>query len=173
EVRYVQEYVEDGMSFRSYGSGFGFPRVGGGITNLPENGTAWIGSAANDSVKVTSTSGAAFDLVSVDLAELSTTKYANGPVTVLFAGYYPNGSFITTQFTTDGFILGDGVFPDFQTFYFDSRFTGLQRVEIPHIAGWSLDNLGVAVPEPSSLVLFGLGGLFAAARLLYHRRSKR
>ncbi|MGI8966454.1 MAG: PEP-CTERM sorting domain-containing protein [Limisphaerales bacterium] len=145
---------------------------GGGITNLPENGTAYLGAAANDSIKVSSANGAAFGLVSVDLAELSTTKYANGPVTVLFAGYYPNGSFVTTRFTTDGLIVGDGIFPDFQTFYFDSRFTGLQRVEIP-TGGWWLDNLVVAVPEPSSLVLFGLGGLFAAARLLHQRRSKR
>ncbi|MGI8964860.1 MAG: PEP-CTERM sorting domain-containing protein [Limisphaerales bacterium] len=141
----------------------------GGITNLPENGTAYLGAAANDSIKVSSANGAAFGLVSVDLAELSRTKYNNGPVTVFFAGYYSDGSFVTTQFTTDG-LLND--IDNFQTFYFDSRFTGLQRVEIP-TGGWWLDNLVVAVPEPSSLVLFGLGGLFAAARLLYQRRSKR
>ncbi|MDQ6632716.1 MAG: PEP-CTERM sorting domain-containing protein, partial [Verrucomicrobiota bacterium] len=133
-----------------------------------------IQAAFNDSVKVTSANGAAFDLVSVDLAEFSSVKYANGPVTVRFIGYHSDSSFVTTQFTTDGLMVGDGIFPDFQTFYFDSRFTGLQRVEIPHDQNWSLDNLGVVVvPEPSSLVLFGLGGLFAAARLLHQRRAKR
>ncbi|MDQ6632139.1 MAG: PEP-CTERM sorting domain-containing protein, partial [Verrucomicrobiota bacterium] len=170
EVRYVEEYDEAGMRFTSTASIFG--RVGGGVTNLPENGTAYIGAALNASVNVSFSTGAAFDLVSVDLAELGTAKYANDPVTVLFAGYYSDGSFVTTQFTTDGLIVGDGVFPDFQTFHFDSRFTGLQRVEIP-TGGWWLDNLVVAVPEPSSFVLFGLGGIFAAARLLHQRRSKR
>ncbi len=167
------EYYEAGMWFRSVGSDSGFERAGGGITQFPENGTAYIGAGLSDFVKVTSANGAAFGLVSVDLAEYSTVKYANGPVTVHFIGYHFDGSFVTTQFTTDGFIDGTGPLPDFQTFYFDSRFTGLQRVEIPHGNNWWLDNLVVAVPEPSFFVLFGLGGLFAAARLLHQRRSKR
>jgi hypothetical protein len=79
-------------------------------------------------------------------------------VTVQFIGYYADGSAITTSFTTDGIIDGTGPLADFQTFNFGSGWTGLTRVEVPGY-GWSLDNLVVAVPEPTSGALLLLGGL--------------
>ena len=102
--------------------------------------------------------GSEFSLISVDLAEWS-TGYP-GPVSVQFVGYKSDGSSVTAQLVTDGIFDGTGPLADFETLYFDSRFTGLTRVHIPSM-GWHLDNLVIAVPEPgtASLILFGLGAL--------------
>lgn len=102
--------------------------------------------------------GSEFSLVSVDLAEWS-TGYPE-PVSVRFLGYKSDGSTVTAHLVTDGIIDGTGPLADFETLYFDSRFTGLTRVEIPTTT-WHLDNLVITVPEPSvgSLVLLGLGVL--------------
>jgi hypothetical protein len=109
--------------------------------------------------------GSLFDLVSIDLAEYSTVvPYA---VTVPFVGYRFDGSVVNTSFTTDGIIDGTGPIPDFQTFHFGPEFSGLTRVEIP-TWGWSLDNLFVAVPEPSTCGLWLAGGLL----LWWVRRRK-
>lgn len=112
--------------------------------------------------------GSLFGLVSVDLAEYSTVL--PDAVTVQFVGYYADGGTVTTSFTTDGIIDGTGPLADFQTFYFDPKdWSGLTRVEIP-TWGWSLDNLVVAVPEPSPGALLLLGGLTLGA-FKWRRRS--
>jgi PEP-CTERM motif len=102
------------------------------------------------------TNGSVFDLLSVDLAEYSTLFQT--PLTVSFIGYKPDGSSVTTELVTDGIIDGTGPLADFQTFYFDKEWTELTRVEIPSW-GWSLDNLVVSIPEPSSCALLLAGGL--------------
>jgi hypothetical protein len=96
----------------------------------------------------------------VDLAEYSTVL--PDARSFPFVGYRYDGSVVTITFTTDGIIDGTGPVADFQTFYFDSGFTGLSRVEIPADA-WSLDNLVVSVPEPSSAALLLAGALIALA----------
>ena len=108
-----------------------------------------------------SVDGLGFNLVSVDLAEYSTV--VPDAVTVHFVGYRHDGSIVTTDFMTDGVIDGTGPLADFETFYFDKEWTDLTRVEIPTF-GWSLDNLVVSVPEPTSAVL-----LLAGALLLWRR----
>ena len=93
--------------------------------------------------------GSLFGLTSVDLAEYS-TLFANQPVTITFVGYYSDGGTVSQSFTTDGIIDGTGPLADFQTFNFNSKdWSGLTRVEVPSF-GWSLDNLVINVPEPSS-----------------------
>jgi len=72
--------------------------------------------------------------------------------------------------TTDGIIDGTGPLADFQTFHFGSGFTSLDRVEIPTY-GWSLDNLIVAVPEPSVLGLFAFGALLLGWPLWRKRKT--
>ncbi len=109
------------------------------------------------------TKGWVFDLTSVDLAEYSTV--VPNAVTVHFVGYRQDGSIVTTDMTTDGIIDGTGPLADFQIFNFGPEFSGLTRVEIPTY-GWSLDNLVVSVPEPTSAMLFLAGGLLL-------RRSRR
>ena len=112
--------------------------------------------------------GSVFDLVSVDLAEYSTVVPA--AVTVPFIGYRPDGNTVVGSFTTDGIMDGNGPLADFQTFYFDSRFRGLTRVEIPAY-GWSLDNLFVSVPEPSAGGLLFLGAALGGLRFFRRKQS--
>jgi hypothetical protein len=116
-------------------------------------------------------SGDRFGMVSVDLAEFS-TLYPT-PRTVRFVGYRPDGSTVTTDFTTDGIIDGSGPLPDFQTFYFDSRFSDLVRLEVP-TPDWALDNMAFSyvVPEPGTTALVLLAGAVAAFRLVKLRGRK-
>lgn len=166
----ITYYTEKGMVFTPIGVGQ-FGRSGGAPDNpgFPRNGTAYLFGAFTDSLAVRSLSGAPFGLVSVDLAEFS-TLYAF-PEVVQFIGYWPDGSTVTTNFVTDGIIDGAGPLNDFETFYFDSRFVGLVRVEVPTYR-WSLDNMvfSDAVPEPSVQGLFGLGLLLLGWRFCRRQR---
>jgi len=145
---FVQQYFESGAWFRPLGvigPGNGFSRRGGGSPSfIPDNGTAYIATAFGDSLQFSFLHGSPFSLVSVDLAEYSTT--VPNAVTVPFVGYRSDGSVVNASFTTDGIIDGTGPIADFQTFHFCPQFSNLTRVEIPTY-GWSLDNL-VVVPEP-------------------------
>ena len=107
--------------------------------------------------------GSIFDLVSVDLAEYSTVIPTAR--TVPFIGYRPDGNIVAGSFTTDGIMDGTGPLPDFQTFYFGSRFRGLTRVEIPSY-GWSLDNLVVTIPEPCPGALMILGAVISSLQFI-------
>src|SRR6266496_4465512 len=156
---FVQQYFESGMWFRPLGivgPGNGFIRQGGAFSPFPENGTAYLQASLGDSLVFRFLDGSPFNLISVDLAEYSTT--VPNAVTVPFIGYRADGSVVNTSFTTDGIIDGTGPIADFQTFHFGPEFSNLSRVEIPTF-GWSLDNLVVAVPEPGtwSLIILGAG----------------
>ncbi len=154
------------MLFRPVAGSPSFGRVGAGVDpagGQPDNGTAYVQAAVTDSLMFSPTNGSLFGVVSVDLAEYS-TFLAGRPVDVWLLGYRFDGTVVTNIFRTDGIIDGTGPINDFQTFYFGSEFNGLTRVEIPTF-GWSLDNLVVQIPEPSTVALVALGGgLFAAFR---------
>jgi hypothetical protein len=163
----LKNYYQSGMSFTPIAAQGSFSRVGIGYPANPQNGTAYLRAALTQSLMFGFTNSSAFSLLSVDLAEYSTGLAA--PVTVRFVGYRPDGSMVTENLTTDGVIDGTGPLADFQTFQFGPQWSGPARVEIPTYL-WSLDNLYVSVPEPSTCVLL-LGGslLFLALR----RRSVR
>lgn len=162
----TQQYYESGMSFTPIG--FSFGRAAGGIQQLPENGTTYLHAAFTQSLRFSSINGSLFSLVSVDLAEYSTV--VPDAVTVHFIGYRPDGSIVTTDFTTDGIIDGTGPLADFQTFNFQG-FTGLSRVEIPTF-GWSLDNLIVnQIPEPTTGVLLIGSGFLLWLKQLAKRKT--
>jgi hypothetical protein len=108
-----------------------------------------------------------FSLASVELAEYSTV--VPDAVTVPVIGYRTDGSTVMTSFTTDGIIDGTGFLDDFQTFFFGPEFSELTRVEIPTY-GWSLDNLVVVVPEPSSGILLLSGGVMFWCVLRYRKK---
>ena len=137
----TQQYYENSMSFTPLAGTVGFGRAGGGIAQRPDNGTAYLQAALGQSLTFGFINGSVFDLRSVDLAEYST---------------------VTTDLTTDGIVDGTGPVVDFQTFSFGPEFSGLTRVEIPTI-GWSLDNLGIRVPEPGTGALVMVGGAVFAA----------
>lgn len=160
----VLEYYEEGMRFWSPNDLF--VRNGGGFTLAPENGTAYLQAAFGQSLAFRFTDGTLFNLHSVDLAEYSTVL--PDPARVPFVGYRADGTIVRTTFTTDGIIDGTGPLADFETFNFGPEFSGLTRVEIPGDT-WSLDNVVVSVPEPSTVVFLSFGG----AILWYcHRKRK-
>jgi len=140
---------------------------GGGIPQLPENGTAYLQAALSQSLTFSFTNGVVFGLSSVDLAEYSTV--VSNAVTVQFIGHRVDGSTVTGGLTTDGIIDGTGPLADFQTFQFGPEWSGLSRVEIP-TALWSLDNLVVSIPEPGTWALLILGSVLAGCRFWKRRR---
>src|SRR6266545_1442190 len=153
-------YKESGMSFEGR---FGRVGVDDGSEHrswFPDDGSIYPYAALGDSLKFSSINGAVFDAVSIDLAEFST--FYQTPLTVRFVGYHPDGSTVTTNFTTDGVIDGTGPLADFETFYFDQEWTNLARVEIPTY-GWSLDNLVVSIPKQPGLRLVAWGDQTLAA----------
>jgi hypothetical protein len=155
----VTNYFESGMLFASLPMAVGFGRVGATpVSFRPDDGSAYLQQtlAPTAALMFSFTNGSLFSLFSVDLAEYSTV--VPNAVTVEFVGYHPDGSTVSTSFTTDGIIDGTGPLADFQTFYF-AGFSDLTRVEIP-ASSWSLDNLVVGVvPEPTSGALVLMGGL--------------
>ena len=150
----VQRYDEGGIAFTPIGL-TGFVRQGGSVSFYPENGTTYLQALLGSDLSFRFSAGSPFALMSVDLAEYSTV--VPDAVTVHFVGYRLDGSIVTQDFTTDGIIDGTGPIRDFQTFHFGPEFSDLTRVEIPNF-GWSLDNLVVAVPEPSTFALLIAGG---------------
>jgi hypothetical protein len=165
----VTYYYEDSMTFIPINMGDQFGRMGGGITGFPENGTAYLILGAFDSLSGSRGGVSRFGLHSVDLAEFSTLYSL--PKTVRFIGYRFDGDVVEADFTTDGVIDGKGPAADFETFYFDNRFSDLVRFEVPTHT-YALDNLvfsGV-VPEPSTLALLIVGASLAGFGFFKRRR---
>jgi len=149
----ISQYTESGFIFKPYIPPLELTRNGGGISFYPENGTAYLQALVGDSLQFYPLDGSTFGLVSVDLAEYSTVFTSP---TVTFNGFKADGTTVSKTFTLDGVIDGTGPAADFQTFSFGSEFANLVRVEVP-TQGYSLDNLVVAVPEPSAGSLLILG----------------
>jgi len=168
----INYYYEQGMVFTPIGGSGQFGRSGGAPVNaaFPRNGTAYLFGMFTDSLAVSSSSGAPYGLVSVDLAEFSTLYQT--PLTVRFIGHRSGGSTVTNEFITDGIIDGAGPLNDFETFYFDDQFADVVKVEAPTY-GWSLDNMRFRnIPEPPTFALFVGGSLLLAAACYRTRRKQ-
>jgi hypothetical protein len=156
---FVQQYFESNMWFKpiEMGPGHGFVRAGdplaGGAASRPSDGTAYV-QGLGDSITFSFVDRSVFNLQFVDLAEYSSVVPATP---VRFIGYRSDGITITIDIILDGIIDGAGPLADFQTFSFGSEWSGLTRVEMPY-DGWSMDNLVVSIPEPSSFTLIVIGG---------------
>lgn len=150
----LSQYSESGMRFWTPYGPEGVVLLGSGVNGAPDNGTAYLATSGGR-LGFTFISGMHFNLVSFDLAE-------DRPLSVAFqvVGYKSMGVTVTNSFATDGIMDGTGPAQDFQTFYFDSRFEDLYRVDIL-TDRWALDNLVVYVPEPSAPCLLLLGTLTA------------
>jgi hypothetical protein len=169
----VTYYYEDSMTFRPINPGEQFVRAGGGVAGFPENGTAYILQGAFNSLSGSRGGWSRFGLYSVDLSEFS--RLYQVPRTVQFIGYRTDGNVVTAEFTTDGIMDGTGPLPDFQTFYFDNRFSDLLRFEVPSNT-FALDNLVFydVIPEPGAIPLLAVGaGVFCALRLRTRKSSPR
>jgi hypothetical protein len=158
----VSSYTELGMHFRPLPGSDGFTRAWTNRASAwPDNGTPYILAGAGDTLAFSYLSGPLFGLVSVDLAAFS-TGFPN--YIVNFVGYRSGGGTITTSFSGNGIA--------FQTYYFGPEWlSGLTRVEIPTY-GWSLDNLVVFIPEPSTAALLLVGGLVFGVCRRKRRKSQ-
>lgn len=147
-------YYEAGMSFTPIPGSRTFGRRAGSSTSSlwPDNGTAFVQAALGQSLAFSFTNGSTFDLISIDLAGYSSVV---PDVTAQFVGYRADGSTVTVSVPRNGIT--------FETYFFDSGFSDLTRVEVPDFG--SLDNLVVSVPEPSALGLCLLGVACGFAKL--------
>jgi hypothetical protein len=163
----IPQYSESGFLFKPFGPIDSSPpyrlaRNGGGISFYPENGTPYLQASS-------ALGGSPFTLLSVDLAEYS--MFFTSP-TVTLNAFRADGTTISATLTLDGLIDGTGPSPDFQTFSLGPGFSNLLSVKVP-TQGYSLDNVVVAVPEPSlgSLLVSCCIFFFPAARRIAFRRT--
>jgi hypothetical protein len=156
------------FNYTPISSGFAF--VGNPVTCTPPcsgNGVDAFYSYNTGSLGFAATSGSAFTLNSLDLAQAFTTL--DRPLDVLVTGTLKGGGTVTDEFTAAG-----GVADSFQLFTLSSAFTNLASVTISGVGGeptteFAVDNINVtptAVPLPASvwLTLSGLVGVGAMAR---------
>ena len=154
QINHGITYTEDGFTV--------------GTTPLYTNGTlnsAYRGSTAmfyglqGTDASLTASGGGAFDLTSIDLAEVDP-----GMATVKFIGHLLSGGTVNQSFTLDGiFTTGSG----FETFVFNGFNNITSLVWSNNNPFHQFDNIVVSsVPVPAAIWLFGSGllGLFAVSR---------
>jgi len=152
----IWNYSESGVEFWNPYGPENLARVGSGVTTMPDNGTAYLQVSQGATLRFQAPSLPPFNLVSLDLAEYTTTS---GPARVHLVAYSFMAAVVgTIDFTTDGINDSTGPLVDFETFTFDTRFQNVLWVEMTG-GLFSLDNLVISgVPEPSSggLILVGV-----------------
>ena len=111
-IQRIDTYTERGVTFRG-----AFNHVDA-LSGDASNGTAYMQYDSASSLNFARSDHSLMNLVSIDLAELS-----SAPVSVTFLAQLSGSEIISQTFTTDG-VFGPG--NDFQTFFFDSTFTGVQ-----------------------------------------------
>ena len=152
----VGSYSESGMRFAGVQGG-GFALVGASLSGYPDNGTGYLQLPGGAGLTLSLTPLAVFNLISFDAAESATVL--PGSVSFRVVGYVSHGMGLTVTniFTTDGINDGTGPLQDFQTFFLDSRFLDIYRVDILG-SPFSIDNIVISgVPEPSAGGLLLLG----------------
>jgi hypothetical protein len=148
----------------------GFGKVGNPVVCSPacsSNGVDAFYSFNTGSLGFAATSGSAFTLNSLDLAQTFTTL--SRPLDVLVTGTLEGGGTVTEAFTSAA-----GTADSFQLFTLSSAFTNLASVTINGVGSYpttefAVDNITVAtapVPLPASvwLMLSGLVGVGAMSR---------
>jgi len=161
----LMEYAQSGMSFRNpYGPQ---PLVlsGGGMNERPENGTGYlqVTTGAKLVFGFYTFPGTPFSFVSFDAAGYLTNFTSSVALHVI--GYKGMNVAVTNDFTVNSILdRRANQLADFETFYLDSRFVDLYRVEILSDR-FSIDNVLVSgVPEPSACALVLLGAACAFGR---------
>ena len=137
----------------------------------------------NTTLNVYSTSGAAFGLQSLDLAEAlipgeSSCSASLPPYRVAFTGYLAGGGTLSRSVTLDMVCDGAGPQIDFERFAFDSGWGNLVMLTIAQLtmgdtpfSNLGIDNLALqTVPEPDSIALVALA--LVATGLVRRRRYK-
>jgi len=148
DATYVTTYSEDGFTLMNASdpegaTAFGSPQSDN--TQDYEGSAALVNNQDNGVTVLTKDDGGAFNVASIDLAEL--WRYGGGPRNVPFTGTRADGSTVSVTFTTDG---TEG----FQTFTFDG-FTDLISLSWDQVPPYhQFDNInltiGTADPQPKA-----------------------
>ena len=159
-------YTESGMDFWPPYGPQSLVLVGTAVSGFPDNGTAHLNVPTGGDLAFTCPA-AYFGFVSFDAAGETITSPG---ATLEVIGYHPMSVKVTNYFTVESVAARRAnSLPDFQTFYLDSQFAHVYRVDVL-AAGWSLDNLVVGgVPEPSTGALLAVGALLGVG----YRRGRR
>ncbi len=129
------------------------------------------GSGLGGAITMTRTDGGAFNVFSLDAAELWVGDNATWPNAwgVSVTGYFQGGGSITDVLELDGLVDGAGGVADFQTFSLSGftnlvafEFNGVESTGAPDRA-FGVDNINL-VPTPGAIMVAGLGGLLGVRR---------
>jgi len=168
------DYHEQGMGFHVILPGTWPSHDDMGIAPNGVNGTSSLDGTPymsfhqqlnpSDYVSFTLLNGSAFGLSSVQLADPNSPS--GPPIPIAFIGYLADGSAVTNIFAT----TGNGA-TTLANYTFSPAFaSGLTSVDIM-APRWAMDNLVFTVPEPSSVVLVGLGLIVLAVRSALKRQK--
>jgi len=130
---------------------------GGGIAGYPDNGTCYLETPEGSMSFGFNRFPPSNPIVPFNLVSFVAAEYDSaGPQTLTVVGYHPMAGTVTNYFTVNS--------QTFQTFYLDSSFNGVFRVDVVN-ASWSLDDIAISgVPEPGTASL-GLLAVFSAVVL--------
>jgi hypothetical protein len=137
----------------------------GGLSNWPDNGSAYLSNPSG--LRFSFVNGALFNFNRFDVAEYSGVFAF--PQFVDLWGHKADGSVVEFEFYTDGIFDGTGPLPDFQRIELPASFTDLSWVEFHFLGNDSgiiaIDNVSLSViPEPSSLWLIIVGAVLMLSR---------